>query len=234
MDPKTKKNTKSKTSTKKSTSVKTQTENYQSAVTTKKVTPKNKKIALAGLGIVFILLALGIYYKSLFIAATVNGQPITRLAVVKQLETQSGKQTLDALVTQTLILQEAKKKNIVITQKDVDAELTKISKNVEANGSTLDEALTAQGMTKNQLVEQIRIQLALDKLVGNNFTATDKEISTAVASSQAQLPEGSTVTADQLKTQAKAQIIQEKKQQAMQELISKLQKDAKINNYVSY
>lgn len=235
MDPKTKKNAKSKTVAKK-TSTKTQAVSTQSTVESKstKTSAKNKKIIIVTIAIIFILVALALYYKNVFVAATVNGQPITRIAVVKQLETQSGKQTLDALVTQTLILQEAKKRNINITQKDVDGELSKITKNVEAQGSTLDQALAAQGMTKNQLVEQIRIQLALDKMVGDKFDATQKEVDEFVKQSQAQLPEGSTTTAAELQAQAKTQITQEKKQQAMQDLIAKLQKNAKIQTFVNY
>ncbi len=236
MDPKTKKNAKSKKATKKSS--KAPVVNSSSAIETKttksNLTPKNKKLIIVLAAIIFIIVALALYYKSLFVAATVNGQPITRIAVVKQLEKQSGKQTLDALVTQTLILQEAKKRNINITQKDVDTELGKITKNVEAQGSTLDQALAAQGMTKNQLMEQIKIQIALDKMVGNDFKASQKEIDEFVTQTQAQLPEGSTTTAAEIQSQAKSQIAQEKKQQAMQELIAKLQKEAKIKTFVSY
>ncbi|TXG76475.1 hypothetical protein E6Q11_04395 [Candidatus Dojkabacteria bacterium] len=238
MDPKTKKNAKSKKTIKKST--KTPAVTTESRVETKSTSPssrltsRNRKLIIVSAAVIFILVALALYYKSAFVAATVNGQPITRIAVVKQLESQSGKQTLDALVTQTLILQEAKKRNINITQKDVDAELAKITKNVEAQGSTLDQALAAQGMTKNQLMEQIKIQIALDKMVGNNFKATKTEIDDFVKQSQAQLPEGSTTTAAELETQAKSQIAQQKKQEAMQTLIAKLQKEAKIRTFVSY
>lgn len=236
MDPKTKKNTKSKKTTKKSAS-KTPTVVTESKIESKnenKLTPRNKRLIIVAVAVIFILVALALYYKNVFVAATVNGQPITRIAVVKQLEAQNGKQTLDALVTQTLILQEAKKRNVNISQQDIDAELAKISKNVEAQGSTLDQALTAQGMTKNQLIEQIRIQLALDKMVGDNFKASQSEIDDFVKQSQEQLPEGSTTTAAELAAEAKNQIAQEKKQQAMQELIAKLQKEAKINTFVNY
>ena len=55
------------------------------------------------IAVIIILAALVYYYKGLFIAATINGSPITRLAVIKELEKASGKQALDSLITKKLI-----------------------------------------------------------------------------------------------------------------------------------
>ena len=53
--------------------------------------------------IFLILVGIALYLgKSLFIAAIVGGRPITRLELVKELEKQSGKETLDNLVTKNL------------------------------------------------------------------------------------------------------------------------------------
>ena len=92
----------------------------------KEVLLRNKKlVALAALIILFIILLL-YFFKGLFIAAIVNGEPITRLSVVKELEKQSGKATLDNLITKKLILQEAKKRNVQVTKADLDSEIKKI------------------------------------------------------------------------------------------------------------
>jgi len=46
---------------------------------------------------VVVIGALAFYYKGLFIAATVNGVPISRLSIIEQLEKSSGKATLEAI-----------------------------------------------------------------------------------------------------------------------------------------
>src|SRR5688572_16109970 len=46
------------------------------------------------------------FLRGVFVAATVNGKPISRLALVKELEKQNGKETLNSLVTKELIFQE--------------------------------------------------------------------------------------------------------------------------------
>ncbi|MDP2649265.1 MAG: hypothetical protein Q8P10_00315, partial [bacterium] len=62
------------------------------------------------IGLIVVILAVGAFFlKGLFVAALVNGEPITRVAIISELEKQGGKQALSSLVNQVLILQEAKK-----------------------------------------------------------------------------------------------------------------------------
>src|SRR3989337_2397944 len=97
------------------------------------------------LTIFLALLGVLLYFsKSLFFAALVGGKPITRLELVKELEKQSGKQTLESLITKKLIFGEAQKEGVAITNQDVQAEIEKIEKTVETQGSTLDAALSVQ------------------------------------------------------------------------------------------
>src|SRR4030066_771684 len=62
-----------------------------------------------------LVIVLGLMYlaKGLFIAAVVNGRPVSRLTLIKNLEKAQGKTTLDNLITEELISQEAKKEQIV-------------------------------------------------------------------------------------------------------------------------
>ncbi len=196
----------------------------QSKVTENK--PAGKKLPakylLLGAGIV-VLLVLAYFSKSLFIAAVVNGQPIPRSAVISELEKQGGKQTLSALITRALIIQEAKKRNITVSQKDIDAQLKTIENNVSRQGVTLDEALKQQGMTKNDLVDQIRLQLILQKIVGGNITVTDKEVEDYVSASK-----------DVSKEQAKEQLKQQKEQQKIQDYLTQLKEKARVTYFVQY
>ena len=68
----------------------------------------NKKTVVLAVIIGLILVAL-FYFKGTFVAATVNGSPISRLSVVSQLEKEGGKNVLDSLITEKLIESEVKK-----------------------------------------------------------------------------------------------------------------------------
>ena len=76
----------------------------------------NNKFLLAGAIAVFTII---FFAKSIFFAALVNGTPIMRYSVIKELEKQNGKQALESLITKKLILQTAKKKNIEVKQSDL-------------------------------------------------------------------------------------------------------------------
>jgi parvulin-like peptidyl-prolyl isomerase len=211
----------------KTSSVQTHTTRFNSSVIL-----KNKKIVL-GIGIAVIaLVLLAVLFKSIFIAAIVNGEPVTRLSVISVLEKQGGKTTLDNLITKKLILQEAKKRNVLVTQSDIDKEIKKIESNLQTQGSTLDQALSSQGMTKSDLNEELKIQVALSKMVGTTATITKKEINDFVTENKAQMtPE---TTDEQFREQATQALKQQKLQVKTQDFVKNLQDKAQVTHFVSY
>jgi len=120
------------------------------------------------IAVIIILAALVYYYKGLFIAATINGSPITRLAVIKELEKASGKQVLDSLITKKLINNEAIKKGISITSEEVDAEIKTIEDQIKAQGQTLEQALATKNMKLEDLKQQILTRKTLKKFLPIN------------------------------------------------------------------
>lgn len=193
---------------------------------------KNRKILLF-LGLIIILVIALLYvFKGVFVAALVNGEPISRISVVSELEKQSGKATLESLITKRLILQEAKKRNVAVGQKDIDAEIKKIEANLKGQGTTLDEALSLQGMTKAQLVSEIEVQIALQKLVSSDVKVSDKEVEEFLTTNKAQFPEGTTEEA--MKKEATDQIKSQKLQEKTQAFLADLKKKAKVLNFVNY
>lgn len=190
----------------------------------------NKKYIIAAI-VVIIILAILYAARSLFIAAIVNGHPISRLSVVNQLETQGGKQALDGLITQTLIEDEASKRNINVSQADVNKQIASIQQNIESQGSSLDAALAQQGMTKNDLNEQVKLQLLLNKMIGTP-SVTSKEIDAYISQNKAQLPQNESDAT--LRNQVKQQIIQQKQQQASQSFVAALRNKAHIVYFVNY
>lgn len=184
-----------------------------------------------GVGVVVIVVLLFLF-KGLFIAATVNGQPISRLSVVSQLEKQNGKQALSGLVVQTLVKQEAQKRHISVTQSDIDAQIKKIEDQLKGQGVTLDDALASQGMTRADLNDQLQLQTLVEKMVGTTSAVSDADVQKYIDDNKSSLP--TNLSDSQLQAQVRSQLAQQNMQQEEQTFIANLQKQAKITYFVNY
>lgn len=191
---------------------------------------QNKKVLwLIGLVAIGALLY---YCRSWFVVAIVNGQPITRLSLISELEKQSGKKALDSLITQTVILQEAKKQNIVISDKVINDEIKTIEKSLSSQGQTIATALAAQGMTLEQLKKQIRLQKILEKMVASNIKVTEKEIDAFMKANEASMPKDTDKKT--LRKQVSDQLKQDKITQKIQSWVESHEKKANIQYFKTY
>jgi foldase protein PrsA len=183
------------------------------------------------LGVVGLLILGALFvFKSLFLAAMVNGQPISRISIIKELERQQGKQLLDSLVTEALINQEAKKKNINVTQADIDSEIGKISENLKQQNQDLDQALQMQGMTRADLNSKIKTDLELQKLVGADIVVTDDEINDYLTKNKDSLPKDAKV--EDLKPTVKQMLTQQKQRDKVQTWLNDVKAKASINYFL--
>jgi len=201
--------------------------------TTKSEQQKNKKtkfsIIAISVAVVVVLTSLQ-YSKGLFVAATVNGSPISRLAIIETLEKQAGKQALDSMITEKLI--KSGTDNISVSQEDIDSEIKKIEQQVVSQGGTMDAALKQQGMTMNQLQEQITMRKKLEKLLADKTQVSDEEVSTYIKDNKVTPSNGQKL--EDFKVQVKAQLQQQKFDQAAQQWMSDLRTNARINYYAKY
>lgn len=189
-----------------------------------------KKIYLA----VAVLIAAVVIFlsKGFFVAAVVNGTPISRLSLIQDLEKQAGKKVLDGAITRMLILQEARKQNIVISAKEIDEEVKKLAENFKQQGQNLDDLLKAQGISKADLSEQIRLQKIVTSLAGKNIPVEEKEIDQYIEKNKDTLAQGQ--DANKLRANVKEQLKEGKLQQKIQELLQTLREKAKIYFFVNY
>jgi parvulin-like peptidyl-prolyl isomerase len=192
--------------------------------------PKPLVIAI-GIAVVLIIVAL-FFTKGIFVVATVNGSPISRFAVISELEKQGGKQALETLVDKKIIASELNKKGINIPKEEVDAEIEKIKAQVTAQGGTLEMALAQQGLTEESLREQITIQKKLEKLLADKIAVTDLEIDAYIKDSKATPPKD--VKMEDFRKQIGDQLKQQKFQQEAQKWVADLTASAKIKYYVNY
>ena len=192
-----------------------------------------KKWLIAAI-VIIVLLAIGYFCRAWIVAATVNGSPVSRLAVVSELEKTTGKAALDALISQKLIEQEARKKGITISDEAVDQEYAKLETQVAAQGGKLADLLSAQGMTRDDLEERIVIQKKVEALLAGeakDITVTEEEVDGYIEAQKITLPEGG-------EEMARAQIMQQLKDQKLnmqgEAFVQGLRSAAKIKRFVWY
>ena len=194
---------------------------------------KKPKPLVIAIGVAVILIIVALFFaKGHFVAATVNGSPISRWSVIKELEKQGGKQDLEAIIDKKLIETELNKQKITATKEEVDAEIEKIKAQVASQGGTLEAALAQQGMTEEKLREQITIQKKLEKLLADKVAITDAEIDTYIKDSKATPPKD--IKMEDFRKQISDQLKGQKFQQEAQKWVSDLTASAKIKYYVNY
>ena len=186
----------------------------------------------------YILVALAIivgllyYGRGLFVAATVNGSPVSRLSVIKNLEQQGGKGALDGIISEKLLRQEAQKKGITVKKEEVDARIADIEKELKSSGQSLDKLLEAQGISRKQVEDQTQLQLLLKKILADKIKVTDKEVDAATKEQLASKP--STVSEADFKKQIKESLENQKLSFEAQSYIQGLQSKAKIQYIHKY
>jgi foldase protein PrsA len=118
-----------------------------------------KKLALL---VVIIGLAILAYtHKNWFIAAQVNGQPITNFEVLSRLNQIHRTDTLNQMVNEKILYNEAKKKGVSVTEADIQNKIAEIEKNV-GGADSLNDLLSQQSQTRKDLEDQIKIQLLIE------------------------------------------------------------------------
>jgi parvulin-like peptidyl-prolyl isomerase len=186
-----------------------------------------KKIIIFHTVLFGLLFGVGVYgYVKYWNVATVNGRPISRLAYIKAMEKQVGKQILGQMVDDSLILNEGANKNVKIDQKTIDDEISKIEEKLKAQNQTLDAALVANNMTKADLENQIRLKKIQDILSAPKTEVTQAQVDEFLKANKALLPAGK--SKDELNTLAKNQLTLEASQAAATEWLSALKASAKV------
>jgi parvulin-like peptidyl-prolyl isomerase len=189
------------------------------------------ELFIAG-GAILLLAVLAFIGKSLVIAATVNGSPISRLSVVRALEKQSGKAALESIIQKKLIETELNKQNVTVAQGEVDAEIRMIEQEVSGQGGTLKAALEAQGVTEEVLREQITIQKKLEKLLSDKVQVSDADVEALKKQNDLKPAEGQ--KEEDFNKGLKEQLKRQKFQEEAGKWVENLTKSAKVNYYVSY
>ncbi len=173
-----------------------------------------------------------LFTRGYLVAATVNGSPISRLAVIQELEKQGGKAALEAMVNEKLIAAELAKNGITVEVSEVDAKIKEIESQISGQGGTLEAALTEQGMTLEVLREQIGSQLQLEKLLADKIVVTTDEVASYIKDNEIVPPPG--VALKDVEAQVSEQLAQQKFQLEAQTWIAGITSSATIKYYTTY
>lgn len=174
------------------------------------------------LGILIIgLLLLAVYKKSWIVAATVNGRPIFNLELQQRLNEAYRSQTLNQMVNEKLILDEAQKKGVVVTEEELNNKISELEKNLGGAG-VFNSLLSQQGQTRDSVKKQLRLQLLIEKLYIGEATVSAQEVNDYLAQNKDTLKAsdsaGQTKEAeDSLKQQKLTQIFGQKFQALKQQ-----------------
>lgn len=107
--------------------------------------------------------------------ATVNGEKITKDKLYNELVAAGGSQTLDGMISETLVNQEASKKGIKVTQDDIEKEKNFIKKNYGSD-EAFEQALAQNNLTMEEFDKQMDMQVKLRKLLEPDVKVTDDDV----------------------------------------------------------
>jgi foldase protein PrsA len=203
-----------------------------------KKTRKSRKVAISGKNLkLLIILAIiaGVLYlmRSLFVVAIVNGRPITRWEVIKELEKQGGAQTLESLTTQILVRQEADKRGVVLEQSEVDSQIKKIEESVTAQGQSLDDALASQNLSRKDFVNQVELQLLVQKMLADKMNITDEQIDSYIKENKDYMI-SEDPDSDEAREEARQALTQQQMSILLEPLLSEIEGSAKITKFINY
>lgn len=177
-----------------------------------------------------VLLLLGLVYliKDEVIVASVNGKPITRLALIRNLEQQSASAVLENLTLKMLVEQELKKAGVEVTDEEMEAEITKIEDQLSSQGQNLDDLLRAQGLDRAEVKEQLALSKGLEKLLADKVSVTEDEV---VAYFEENKEFMGVMTLDEVRADIETQLKQEKLQAEQQKWFAEIKNSANIKYY---
>ncbi len=184
------------------------------------------------LALLLVLLAVLYSARGVFVAAMVNGSPISRFAVVSELEKSSGKEVLETLITQELIKAEIARAGVSVTEAEVDEGIAALREEIKGQTTvTLEEMLEERGLAMEEVREQVLLQKQVEKLLGAKVDVTDEEVNEYLAQAKFEIAEADLPAA---RTDIAKQMREQKISVEAGALVGELREKANISYFVNY
>lgn len=170
-------------------------------------------------------------FQQMAMQAQVSGQDVD--------QAQLKEQVAESLVSQELLVQETENRDIEATDEEVNETLTSLA---EQNGLASSEeflaALKEQGLSEEEVKEQVATQVKVDKLIAEESgeaEASEKELQEFYEQMQAQQKEmgGEELPPfEDIETELEAQLVQQKENEAVQALVAELREGADVTIHI--
>lgn len=153
---------------------------------------KTTYLIILGIGLLIFV----VVKRNWFIAASVNNSPISNIELQQRLNDQYRSQVLNRMITEKIILDEAKKNAVIVRSNEIDKRFNDVANSF--GGVTALEGLLAQdGQTVDGFKNQVKLQLVVEKLYEKEATISAEELNQFLTQSKDQLQ--STDSAEQTK-----------------------------------
>ncbi|TGD13138.1 SurA-like protein [Brevibacterium sp. S111] len=170
-------------------------------------------------------------YQQMQMQAQQSGQPVDE----KDLK----KQTAENLVSTEVLVQEADKRKISVTDKDIDKGLKESAKSGQMSEKDFLKAMKDQGMDEKKVRSELKNQLKIEGLVEDEygeFEVSGEEIGQAYEQAKAQQEQMAQQggqqqempSLDEMRPQLKEQVKSQKTDEATQKFAKKLRKQADV------
>lgn len=180
---------------------------------------------------IVILLLVSAYLlknKGVVVAAVVNGKPIWRWDLNNVLTARYGQQTLEGMISEQLIADEANKTGATVSKEEVAQKESEVVKGLGENVS-IDDLLKYQGVTREEFDNQIKLQLTVQKILGKDIQITDDDVNNYIATNRATLVATEEAA---LKAEAKQAILEAKIGEKVQPWFANLKEKAKVLRFL--
>lgn len=134
--------------------------------------------------------------------ASVNGKEISKDELYAQMLKTNGTETLDLMISDEIIRQEAEKEDITVSDEEIEAEIA-VYEEQYGGAEELDSALAASGMTVESLKEEVQTYVKIEKLIGPGIEITDEQIQTYFDENKDSLGQSEQVEASHILTATK-------------------------------
>jgi len=191
----------------------------------------NKYYLLSAAVLLLFIIGLLIYQnKSMFVAGSVDSSLIFTKELNQRLQARYGKQVLEEMVNEKILLSEAAKKNISVTKEEMEKKIAEITKSL---GKTpLADVLKQQGMTEADFRQQVEMRLLVEKLMADKVKVTAKEITEYVEKNKEQLSTSVGSDSAALKKYAEDYLKQQKIGTEFEKWFTEIKKNIKVTSFL--
>jgi len=192
-------------------------------------TPPRPRRRLFLVLILLILLGLVLYQnRGKFIAAVVNGRPITRFELDGRMVARYGDATLEEMINEHLVKSEAQAKGVKTSPEEINSRLEEFTKQIGEN-TKLEDFLTQRGFTLEEFKKQIELDILVKKLTAGSVNISDQELADFISKNRASLT--ATSEAD-LKNEALEILSSRKRNETFQKWFQELKNKAKVQKFI--